>query len=249
MTFTVLALVVGAAIGHLTGGRLRHVAGHPLRAWSLLVAGFLLQAATTRLDLGLIGTVTLLAGYVCLLAFALVNRALIGVGVVVVGLAANAIVISANGGMPVRGRAVVAAHIAAGSELSGLDYGHLHHRESGGDRLRSLGDIVPVPQIHQVLSFGDLVLAVGVADVVVHLFRPRRRPRRGAPSVEISLQRLRAGNAGNAADGFLSDLYARFDRQAAGQPFDVVPEVAAVSSEGHHMPQFAVASPPADGFR
>jgi hypothetical protein len=243
MAFTVLALVVGAAIGHLAGGRLRHVTGHPLRAWSLLVAGFLLQAAAARLDLGAIGAVALFASYVCLLAFALVNWALIGMGVVVVGLAANGLVILVNGGMPVRGRAVVAAHIAAESQLFGVDYGRLHHREGSGDKFRSLGDIVPVPQIHQVLSFGDLVLAVGVADVVVHLFRPRRRQRRGAPSLEMSLQRLRGPNP---TGGTVLDLDACFDGHAAGQTLDVIPQVAPVSSEGHDVPEFAIAGPPAD---
>jgi hypothetical protein len=129
-----------------------------------------------------IGTVSLLAGYGCLLAFAALNHTLIGMGIVALGLAANALVIAANGAMPVRPSAVVAAHITDRPGLVRLNYGPLHHRESSGDRLRPLGDIIPVPRVHEVVSFGDLILAVGTADLMVHLLHPRHR-RRPRPTV------------------------------------------------------------------
>lgn len=227
MTFTVLALVAGVTIGYLTGGRLRHVAGHPLRSWWLVVAGFVLQAAVTRADLGWLGTAGLLAGYGCLLAFAAVNRALVGMGVVALGLAANALVIGLNGGMPVRPAAVVAAHIAGRPRLAGIDYGRLHHRETAGDRFPWLDDLIPVPELHQVLSFGDLVLAVGVGDVVVHLLHRRRRRSPAAPG---------------------SGVPAGFDDQAVGQAFDVLAQVTPVAAQRHQVPELAVTGPPADRF-
>jgi hypothetical protein len=177
MTFTVGALGVGAVAGLLTGGRLRNVAGHRLVAGWLLVLGVILHAAAARLDLGPLGIVSLLAGYGCLLAFAARNQTLVGIGIVAIGLAANAFVIAVNDGMPVRTSAVVAAHITDRPGLAALVYGRLHHLEHPGDRLGQLGDIIPVPMAHEVLSFGDLILAVGVADLVAHLLHPKRRRR------------------------------------------------------------------------
>jgi Family of unknown function (DUF5317) len=182
MTFTVGALLVGAVVGFLTGGRLRNVAGHRLVAGWLLVLGVILHTAAGRLDLGPVGIVSLLAGYGCLLAFAARNHTLVGIGIVALGLAANALVIAVNGGMPVRTSAVVAAHVTDRPGLATLNYGRLHHRERSGDRLRQLADIIPVPRAREVLSFSDLILAVGVADLVAHLLHPRHR-RRPRPTV------------------------------------------------------------------
>ena len=237
MIFTVLALLLGAAIGYFTGGRLRHVAGHPLRGWWLLAAGVVLQAAAGHLDLGPISPVGLVASYACLLAFAAENRALVGMGVVVIGLSANALVITANGGMPVRSRAVVAAHITEPVGLAGVQYGRLHHAEASGDVLRGLDDRIPLPATHQVLSFGDLIIAVGVADVVARLYHPRRRRRRRlTPQTAPILQAVSLG----------SGLDAGRDLQPAGQPFDVLAQIPAMSAQRHHMAQLAVAGPTAD---
>jgi hypothetical protein len=178
MIFTVLAIVAGTAAGLLTGGRHRHVTSHPMRAWWLLVVGFAVQTGVARFGLGAVSTVVLVVGYGSLLAFAAANRTLVGIGIVAVGLAANALVIGINGGMPVRPAAVVAAHITGQQGLAHVDYGRLHHRERPGDHLSWLGDTVPVSPLHEVLSFGDLILAVGVADVIAHLLHPRR-PRLG----------------------------------------------------------------------
>jgi Family of unknown function (DUF5317) len=179
MTFTALALAIGTVFGFCRGGRLRHVADHHVRAWWLVLAGFGLQIGPDRIDLGQLGTPLLLVGYGCLLIFAGLNWRLVGMGVAFVGLAANALVIGINNGMPVRANAVIDAKISDRAGLAGLDYGRRHHAEGPDDRLTDLGDIIPVPQLHEVLSFGDLILAVGVADVASNLLRPRRRRRTG----------------------------------------------------------------------
>lgn len=182
MTITVGALLAGVAVGLVTGGRPRNVATRHLSATWLLAVGVLLHLGADRFDLGPVGTLSLLAGYGCLLAFAALNQRLVGMGIVALGLAANALVIAANGAMPVRPSALVAAHITDRPGLARVDYGLLHHRESSGDRLRPLGDIIPAPGAHEVVSFGDLILAVGVTDLVVHLLHPRHR-RRPRPTV------------------------------------------------------------------
>jgi len=177
MTFTALALAIGTVFGFVRGGRLRYIADHQVRGWWLVMAGFGLQIVPDRVDLGGLGTPMLLVGYGCLLVFAAMNWRLVGMGVAFVGLAANALVIGLNDGMPVRPSAVVAAKISDRAGLERINYGRRHHEERPTDRLTDLGDIIPVSQLHEVVSFGDLILAVGVADVASNLLRPRRRRR------------------------------------------------------------------------
>jgi hypothetical protein len=169
---TGLALVTGAIVGWATGGRLRFVAHHRIRFWWLVVLGFGLQVAADRIDLGRLDTAIVLGGAVALLTFAALNPNLVGIGVVSVGVAANALVIGVNGGMPVRVQAVVAAHIATPAQEASLNYGSRHHEEGAGDKLRFLDDNIPLSPFREVVSFGDLILAVGVAATVAHLFRP-----------------------------------------------------------------------------
>ncbi|MEY2569110.1 MAG: hypothetical protein QOE35_3639 [Actinomycetota bacterium] len=162
MQYALAAAAVGVAAGYATGGRLRHVGGHPVRAWPLIAVGALLQLPGR-------GNVTIvLLSLVCLLAFALANLHLVGVGVIAVGLGLNALVIAANGAMPVRPAA--AARVGLGPH----ELGGGRRLERPGDRLTGLGDGIPARPVHQVLSFGDLVVAVGTADVVAHLMRRRR---------------------------------------------------------------------------
>jgi uncharacterized protein DUF5317 len=169
---TGLALVTGAVIGLVTGGRMRFVAHHRIRAWWMVLLGFGLQAAAENVDIGRLGTAVVLGGAVALLAFAALNPQLVGIGVVAVGVACNALVIGVNNGMPVRASAVVAAHIATAAEQPSLNYGYRHHAETGHDQLRFLDDDIPLPPFREVVSFGDLILAIGVAATVAHLLRP-----------------------------------------------------------------------------
>ncbi|MDQ6837788.1 MAG: DUF5317 domain-containing protein [Actinomycetota bacterium] len=176
MPLSILALLLGGTIGLLLGGNLRHLATWHLRSWWLLVPGVLAQIAADRSTLAGLGTVTLLVGYGCLLVFAWRNVLLVGMGLVAVGLVANLAVIAVDGGMPVHPPAVVRAGIATPARLASVGYGHWHHIESGSDHLSFLDDRLPVGAFHQVLSFGDLLLCVGVTDVVANLVRrPRRR--------------------------------------------------------------------------
>jgi hypothetical protein len=116
-----------------------------------------------------------LVSYGTLAAFALRNLRLTGMGVVAVGLVLNIIPIAVNRGMPVRASAIVEARVARPDEIATLGFGGKRHLEGRSDHLKALGDILPDWVFHEVLSFGDLVMAVGIADVFVHLLRPPRR--------------------------------------------------------------------------
>jgi hypothetical protein len=177
------AVVLGALFGVATGGRLRWVASARLRALPLLVIGAAAEAlvGTGAVSLhGWVATTALLGGYVCLAGFAAANLGRPGMGVVLAGIALNAVPIAVNRGMPVEGSAIVRARIATAQEVPLLEFGTKRHLAGAGDHLRALDDRFPDWVTHRVLSVGDLVIAVGVGAVTAGLLHPatgRRRPR------------------------------------------------------------------------
>jgi len=102
-----VALLVALLVVLVTGGSFRRLAGvHLVYPW-LLLAGFALQIAVVAAPLpearvGDLGFAVLLASYVLILGFGLANLRLRAMGVVVIGVALNALVIALNGGMPYR---------------------------------------------------------------------------------------------------------------------------------------------------
>ena len=178
MGFTVFALAAGLVLGLATGGRPRNVTLRPLRAVGALAGAVVLQAVPQLLEVsGSTGLACVLGSYVLLLAFALANIRLVGMPVILVGLVLNVVVIGLNGGMPVRADAIhtVDRHV----KLATIDFGAKRHLEDADDRLTILGDVLPVRPIGQVLSFGDLILSAGVANVVFRLLKPAGAVRRG----------------------------------------------------------------------
>jgi hypothetical protein len=173
MGFTAIAVTVGLVFGLLTGGHLRHLGERQFRWWGLLVVGVALQLPLLD-GLGFGG---LLVSYLFLLGFAIANIRLVGMTLVVIGIAMNIAVIAMNRGMPVRREAVVEAGMFTREEVDHLNLDRKHHLERPGDRPMILADIIPmpIPHLRSVLSFGDVVMSVGVADVLVHLLKPRRR--------------------------------------------------------------------------
>jgi hypothetical protein len=171
-----LVTAVAVFVGMVAGGLLPPV-GHrfarPAVRWPLvLVVGVALLVVGTRVD-GDTGLRMVLAGYGVLLAGVTANIHIVGMGVLLVGLAANAVVIAVNGGMPVRLDALVAADVASSGETVTLS-GH-RHLEDSGTFVAVLDDRIPLPAGGQVVSFGDLVLAVALADATAHITRRRRR--------------------------------------------------------------------------
>src|SRR6267143_7198358 len=98
MRFTIVAVAAGFVLGLVSGGRPRYLADKPVAGWPLLVVGLGLQASVNRLTDGL-GLAALIASYAVLLLFGLVNLRLVGMPLVLVGLALNAFTITLNGGM------------------------------------------------------------------------------------------------------------------------------------------------------
>jgi hypothetical protein len=173
---TAVALLTGGLLGLLAGGRVASLGEVTLRWWGALAAGVALQLLAGPVGVGgRPGTTAVVGSYLCLLAFALANRALPVMPVVVAGLVLNATVILINGGMPVRADAVAAVGIDP-DELDAADLGAKRHLEGPDDRLTFLGDVVPVRPLDEVVSVGDLVLAAGVAGMLFRLLRRAPTP-------------------------------------------------------------------------
>ena len=182
MLYIVVAVTVGIVIGLARGGRLTGIGEATFRLTPLLALGVAGQVLSAMVG-DTAGLALLLLSYAALFAFAFANARTVGMAVIAVGIALNALVITVNSGMPVRRSAIVAAGIVDDEEVDEIDFGTKRHLETDDDRLTVLGDIIPVPVLQEVLSFGDLVLAVGVADVLVTLMGSRKRPpqREGMP--------------------------------------------------------------------
>jgi hypothetical protein len=177
MGFTAIAVACGLVVGLLTGGNIAHLGDHHFRLWPLLVAGVVLQLPA----LDHFGFTGLLVSYAFLLSFAAANLRSVGMALVVAGITLNIVTIAWNRGMPVRKEAIVQAGMYPRSEVDSLHLDRKHHLERPGrDHVMILADIVPMPLPHlrSVLSMGDLVMSIGVADVLVHLLKPARTRRK-----------------------------------------------------------------------
>jgi hypothetical protein len=167
-----LTLIVGILIGLALGGSLRDFPTIGVRGWPLALVGVVLQFLNPA---GALGHATVLASFALLLAFAGLNLGAPGFLLIVVGLALNAVVIAANGGMPVAREAVV----RSGQESAFSDLrehgGAKHHLADDGSVLLTLGDAIGIPRpIGQAVSVGDLVLDVGIAWYIAAATLPRR---------------------------------------------------------------------------
>ncbi|MBG0565636.1 DUF5317 family protein [Actinoplanes aureus] len=164
-------LLLAVPAGYLAGGRLRHLIHVPLRhAWLLWLAAVLqfLQLRHIRPGFSLLIPVFGLA-----FAFLLANlrgrgRALqLAVGAVLTGGALNAAAIAVNGRMPHTAEAVQAA-----AALPADPGAAKHFVADAGTRLLWLGDVIPVPAIHGVISIGDIALLLGAAGIIAAGMRP-----------------------------------------------------------------------------
>jgi uncharacterized protein DUF5317 len=170
--FTLAAMAIGFLVSLALGGRFRHLAGKSFRIWLLLPIGLLLQVLVQR-EATPAPFALLLLSYVCLIAFGVANRRLTGMWLIVLGFSLNLLCIGLNHGMPV-------SRTALGSlGMQEPPLGVKHHLERSSDKLVFLGDIIPVPSpVDEALSFGDMIMTVGVADLLFNLMQPPRKEQR-----------------------------------------------------------------------
>ena len=178
-----LAILAGLAVlgALVTRGSLGRLFRRRVRGIPLLVVGLGLQIALELLDLSRdriddLGFGLFAGSWALILGFCLANVfTLRGIGVVAVGVAMNALVLALNVGMPTSDRLVdrpSGARVEVPVERTAKE-----RPEHDDDLLGFLGQIIRLPDnpIDDALSFGDLVIAIGVLDVAFHRSR-RSRP-------------------------------------------------------------------------
>jgi hypothetical protein len=181
-----LVVLVGAvAVGFALGGDWARLTSLHLR-WRRLVVGAALAQAGGAL-VGVLGAADPRRAYViglavsaaCAAVFCARNLRVAGVPLITLGLIANATVVAANGAMPVSIVAAFHAGVPIADIASGQDS---RHEIAGYDTVwRSLGDVIPVPLPvrPEVVSVGDVLVAAGLAELVVVGMLRRRRDEPG----------------------------------------------------------------------
>ena len=181
MGLAVIALVGAAAVGYALGGSWSRLTSLHLRWRRFVVAAVVAQLGGALV--GVLGygdprhayVVGLAASALCAAAFCARNLRVAGVPLVTLGLLSNALVVALNGAMPV---SISAAHRAS-VPIVDIATGHdsRHTIADSGTTLRFLGDViaVPLPFRAEVISPGDVLVAAGLAELVVMgmLRRPR----------------------------------------------------------------------------
>jgi hypothetical protein len=176
-----ICVTVGALVaGWVTRGSLDRLSHVPLHGWPLVLGAVAAIAIGSGLSSagGDIGSVARVAGPIvaaaCLLALLFRNRSVEGVPLLAAGLILNAVVITANGAMPVSLYAESRAGLSDTALLQ-VDDG-THEVADSATRLPGLGDVVPVPlPVHpETVSVGDLLIVSGVGLLIFAGMHGRR---------------------------------------------------------------------------
>jgi hypothetical protein len=177
MTLFPVAIVAGAAFAWVAGGSVRNLARLPIFGLPLVLVWLALGLQFGLLFLADgVATSALLLSYAMIAAgIALVlvrvvragdlGRTVWGLAIVGVGWLLNAVVIAANGGMPYARESLV----NAGMSADPADHGVLIPKRiprTDDTHLSVLGDVIQLPGSGQLVSGGDIVLAVGFAVLV-----------------------------------------------------------------------------------
>ena len=173
-------VVVGLAVvlGYLLGGRLSAFESIRLRWWGMIVVGLAIQFTPLPEGDGgtdlVVRTAALAVSYTLIVAFAIANVRVPGMPLILIGVAANFLVIVANGSMPVSESALI-------DSGHGNDVGQLqqegfdkHHLMDDDDVLTFLADVIGLPNpIGQAISIGDVFVYLGLTWLTVAAMRGR----------------------------------------------------------------------------
>jgi hypothetical protein len=174
VSLVVVVLLVALAVGRVAGGSLERLGTLPLRSRRLVLLAVVVQLAGVVVG-GPAHPVALAVSAGLVIAFLVRNRGVRGTGLVALGLLANALVVGANGAMPVSADAAGRAGVSTQDLVAGTD--PRHELAGPSTPLPWLGDVIPVPLPvrPEVVSPGDVLVAAGVAQLVVAgMLRPRR---------------------------------------------------------------------------
>lgn len=186
----VLALVVGAAVGYVLGGRMKYFGAVRLGPLTVAVVAVSIQALLMwapervgetgiRLPLVLLSyamlTAFLVAAWLAVATTTWRRVAQIGVALMAAGWLMNFAVISVNGGMPVSRAALERAGIPSEIDVrDGKLYKHVYADEE--THLAFLGDAIALrPPFQAIVSVGDVFMLAGIAVFVAAGMQPGSR--------------------------------------------------------------------------
>jgi hypothetical protein len=195
MLWLAIVIFLALAIAVLRGGRLMNLGDIELSAWWILFVALGLQLGTRFLPEDdwseWVGLAMVLSSFALLMVLVVMNRSKPGMWLAGLGVLMNFVVIAVNGGMPVLAGA---AEVASGFSVSDPDlsgsFKHVLLDESS--RLTFFADVIPLRLvgIGEVISVGDIFLAVGLGVFLEHeLRRPRRYFKHGAQAQPGSANR------------------------------------------------------------
>ncbi len=179
MTFwiLILAVVIGLAAGVVRGGDFPTILNtqiyHPEFLASSIICALVVSATDVDSD-GVVAFAALVGAF----AFALMNLHLVGMVIIAIGLALNLFVFILNFETPVRPNALVEAEIVTSEQLErGVSIkGHVELADDDSV-FDTLGDTFPIRWAEKVVSIGDLILLVGLANVTGNLMLGNQRQR------------------------------------------------------------------------
>ena len=196
MWLLILTVAAAALIVIVTWGDVRELGRLQIAGVWLLFVGLAIQIALEFIDfsndeLDTIGYGLLMVSYAFILSFCFANISIRGFGVISVGIALNALVIGLNQGMPT---------VGIGNDKNGnrvekpVERTVKHRQETDDDLLGFLGDKIVLPEpFDTVVSFGDLIMSVGICELAYYgTRRKRRRGTRGAS--QAGSDQTRAGS-------------------------------------------------------
>ena len=172
MLAPLVAVLCGLTLGSIAGGSLSNAFRSRLRWPVLLGAGLSIPTVIAYVapdgadNVAWIAALTV--SHILLIAFLLSNRNIAGFALIALGITANALVIVANGNMPVSAAAAERAGITTDVEDGTLK----HEALTEEARLGPLGDTIPVPLARQVWSVGDVLLLAGFFQLAFGQVRP-----------------------------------------------------------------------------
>ncbi len=181
MTVILVVIAVACVIGLARGGSWQHLSQLDLRSWPLVFVAVLLQAVGAFAGSSLLYVVGMVSSAALVVVFVARNAALPGIPLVGIGFLLNALVVVANGAMPVSQEAADRVGLSTAGLYEGSDAKHEIADER--TRLEPLADIIPVPlprPLHRasnVISVGDVVLAAGIGVLVTNGMLGTRRRR------------------------------------------------------------------------
>lgn len=188
MGIIVVSAVVALIAALLAGGHLTAVESIPFRVVALLGAALFCQLAGILLGhLGLpagpIYNVACLASAVLLVVVIRIDGSVAGTELIAAGFLLIALVMAANGNMPVSEHAAERAGAPASVATDTR-----HEPATSATGLRLLGEVIPVPLPlrPEVVSVGELLIAAGLAHLVFAAVRPygRRNPQHVSSTVQ-----------------------------------------------------------------